>query len=155
MAYSSVINGFVWGFALSFVLFRTGILPPLIGLTGHIAWVVMEGARLLLAGLLLVWTFVVSQGMLLICLLRFAVCRLETGKSFVFYQGGNHLMQCSFLGMAAVVAVGRPSISRFIHTDRCARTRYSELALDRTVTNREFFPMRTRTLSDIAVASTQ
>jgi hypothetical protein len=54
-------------------------------------------------------------------------------------------MQCSFLGMAAVVAVGWPSISRFIHTDRCARTRYSELALDRTVTNREFFPMRTRT----------
>ena len=35
-------------------------------------------------------------------------------------------MQCSFLGMAAVVAVGWPSISRFIHTDRCARTRYSE-----------------------------
>ena len=64
-------------------------------------------------------------------------------------------MQCSFLGMAAVVAVGWPSISRFIHTDRCARTRYSELALDRTVTNREFFPMRTRTLSDIAVASSQ
>ena len=64
-------------------------------------------------------------------------------------------MQCSFLGMAAVVAVGWPSISRFIHTDRCARTRYSELALDRTVTDREFFPMRTRTLSDIAVASRQ
>ena len=42
-------------------------------------------------------------------------------------------MQCSFLGMVAVVAVGWPSISRFIRTDRCARTRYSELALDRTV----------------------
>ena len=64
-------------------------------------------------------------------------------------------MQCSFLGMVAVVAVGWPSISRFTRTDRCARTRYSELALDRTVTNGEFFPMRTRTLSDIAVASTQ
>ena len=115
----------------------------------------MEGARLLLAGLLLAWTFVVSQGMLLICLLRFAVCRLETGKSFVFYLRRKPPHAMFVLRHGGSRCCRLAAISRFIRTDRCARTRYSELALDRTVTNGEFFPMRTRTLSDIAVASTQ
>jgi hypothetical protein len=33
------------------------------GLSGHVAWIVMELSRLLFAGLLLVWIFVVGHGM--------------------------------------------------------------------------------------------